>query len=135
MTLLLAPMEGLLDFALRDILTRVGGIDRCVSEFIRVSGTLLPERAFLRIVPELRAKVSFQRLNFMADHYPLGEASIVFFRNVMIYFDRATQRQVLERMCRVVAPGGYLFVGHTESVSGLDLPLHAEASAVLRRAP
>ena len=54
MTLLLAPMEGLLDFALRDILTRVGGIDRCVSEFIRVSGTLLPERAFLRVVPELR---------------------------------------------------------------------------------
>src|SRR5882672_6739667 len=46
-------MEGLLDFTLRDILTRVGGIDRCVSEFIRVSGTLLPERAFIRIVPEL----------------------------------------------------------------------------------
>lgn len=53
-TLLLAPMEGLLDHTLRDILTRVGGIDRCVSEFIRVSGTLLPDRAFLRIVPELR---------------------------------------------------------------------------------
>ncbi len=51
--LLLAPMEGLLDFALRDILTQTGGIDRCVSEFIRVSGTLLPERVFLRIVPEL----------------------------------------------------------------------------------
>jgi tRNA-dihydrouridine synthase C len=53
MTLLLAPMEGLLDFTLRDVLTRVGGIDRCVSEFIRVSGTLLPERVFFRIVPEL----------------------------------------------------------------------------------
>ena len=47
-------MEGLLDHTLRDILTRVGGIDRCVSEFIRISGTLLPERAFLRVVPELR---------------------------------------------------------------------------------
>ncbi len=54
MTILLAPMEGLLDFMLRDVLTRVGGIDRCVSEFIRVTGTLLPERVFLRIVPELR---------------------------------------------------------------------------------
>lgn len=54
MTLLLAPMEGLLDFTLRDILTRVGGIDRCVSEFIRVTGTLLPERVFTRIVPELK---------------------------------------------------------------------------------
>jgi tRNA-dihydrouridine synthase C len=53
MTLLLAPMEGLLDFALRDVLTRAGGIDRCVSEFIRVTGTLLPERAFRRVVPEL----------------------------------------------------------------------------------
>jgi tRNA-dihydrouridine synthase C len=53
MTLLLAPMEGLLDFTLRDILTRVGGVDRCVSEFIRVTGTLLPERVFTRIVPEL----------------------------------------------------------------------------------
>ena len=53
MTLLLAPMEGLLDHTLRDILTRVGGVDRCVSEFIRVSGTLLPDRAFLRVVPEL----------------------------------------------------------------------------------
>jgi tRNA-dihydrouridine synthase C len=51
--ILLAPMEGLLDFVLRDILTRVGGIDRCVSEFIRVTGTLLPDRVFTRIVPEL----------------------------------------------------------------------------------
>jgi tRNA-dihydrouridine synthase C len=62
MQLLLAPMEGLLDFVLRDTLTRVGngvcginrcGIDRCVSEFIRVTNTLLPNRAFIRVMPEL----------------------------------------------------------------------------------
>lgn len=53
MQLLLAPMEGLLDHHLRDMLTRVGGIDRCVSEFIRVTDTLLPERVFLRVMPEL----------------------------------------------------------------------------------
>lgn len=53
MTILLAPMEGLLDFVLRDVLTRVGGVDRCVSEFIRVTHTLLPDRVFTRIVPEL----------------------------------------------------------------------------------
>ncbi len=52
--ILLAPMEGLLDFVLRDILTRVGGVDRCVSEFIRVTDMLLPDRVFTRIVPELR---------------------------------------------------------------------------------
>jgi tRNA-dihydrouridine synthase C len=59
MQLLLAPMEGLLDFVLRDVLTRVGGpavhggISRCVSEFIRVTNTLLPNRAFIRVMPEL----------------------------------------------------------------------------------
>jgi tRNA-dihydrouridine synthase C len=53
MRLMLAPMEGLLDFTLRDTLTRAGGIDLCVSEFIRVTDQLLPRRAFLRIVPEL----------------------------------------------------------------------------------
>ncbi|MDH4464354.1 MAG: tRNA-dihydrouridine synthase [Acidovorax sp.] len=54
MSLLLAPMEGLLDFVLRDVLTRVGGVDRCVSEFIRITGTLLPDKVFLRYLPELR---------------------------------------------------------------------------------
>jgi len=53
MTLLLAPMEGLLDHTLRDLLTRVGGVDRCVSEFIRITDQLLPPRVFTRIVPEL----------------------------------------------------------------------------------
>jgi tRNA-dihydrouridine synthase C len=51
--LLLAPMEGLLDFVLRDVLTRVGGVDRCVSEFIRITGSLLPDKVFLRYIPEL----------------------------------------------------------------------------------
>ena len=53
MTILLAPMEGLLDHSLRDVLTRVGGVDRCVSEFIRVTDRLLPARAFHRLMPEL----------------------------------------------------------------------------------
>jgi tRNA-dihydrouridine synthase C len=53
MKLLLAPMEGLLDHCLRDVLTRAGGVDRCVSEFIRVTDQLLPDRVFLRLMPEL----------------------------------------------------------------------------------
>ena len=52
--LLLAPMEGVLDHSLRDVLTRFGGIDRCVSEFIRVTDQLLPARVFVRLMPELR---------------------------------------------------------------------------------
>jgi len=53
MRILLAPMEGLLDHSLRDVITCVGGIDLCVSEFIRITDQLLPERVFTRIVPEL----------------------------------------------------------------------------------
>jgi tRNA-dihydrouridine synthase C len=52
-TILLAPMEGLLDCALRDVLTRAGGVDRCVSEFIRITDMLLPPRVFHRVMPEL----------------------------------------------------------------------------------
>ncbi len=53
MRLLLAPMEGVMDFTMRDILTRVGGYDRCVTEFVRISRQVLPERVFYRICPEL----------------------------------------------------------------------------------
>ncbi|GAB5412949.1 MAG: tRNA-dihydrouridine synthase family protein [Congregibacter sp.] len=51
--ILLAPMEGVIDHTMRDLLTRLGGIDRCVTEFLRVSGDLLPPRVFYRICPEL----------------------------------------------------------------------------------
>ena len=54
MTILLAPMEGLLDHPLREVLTAVGGIDRCVTEFIRITDQLLPEKVFTRVMPELR---------------------------------------------------------------------------------
>lgn len=79
MKLLLAPMEGLLDFVLRDILTRVGGVDRCVSEFIRVTDSLLPERVFLRYIPELshgsrtRAGVPVRAQLLGSDPVTLGE--------------------------------------------------------------
>ena len=53
MRILLAPMEGLLDHSLRDVITQLGGVDLCVSEFIRITDQLLPERVFTRIVPEL----------------------------------------------------------------------------------
>ena len=53
MRLFLAPMEGLADALMRELLTRVGGYDLCVTEFVRVTDTLLPERTFLRLSPEL----------------------------------------------------------------------------------
>lgn len=53
MRLMLAPMEGVIDHIMRDLLTSMGGLDRCVTEFVRVSDTLLPPRVFRRLCPEL----------------------------------------------------------------------------------
>ncbi len=87
----------------------------------------------VRVVPELRQKVRFSRLNFMDKQYPMGELDIVFFRNVLIYFDRPTQKAVLERQAALLRPGGYLFIGHSESAAGLQLPLTNVSSSILRK--
>lgn len=53
MRLILAPMEGVMDYTMRDLLTRIGGYDRCVTEFVRVTREVLPPRVFYRACPEL----------------------------------------------------------------------------------
>jgi chemotaxis protein methyltransferase CheR len=71
----------------------------------------------MRVKPELQKHLSFQCVNLVQE-LPLRESfDVVFCRNVMIYFDAATQRAVLERIHRVMAPGGTLFVGHAENFS------------------
>jgi len=69
-----------------------------------------------RIKPEVRRHVEFMVVNLIANAWPFNNSfDIVFCRNVMIYFDNSTQRQVLERIHRVMVPGGLLFVGHAEN--------------------
>ena len=60
---------------------------------------------------------------------------IVFFRNVMIYFDRPTQEAVVNRICRNLVPGGYLFVSHSESLNGLEVPVRPVQTSVFRKSP
>jgi chemotaxis protein methyltransferase CheR len=87
-----------------------------------------------RIVPELRKLVEFRRLNFMDADYGMSEkADAIFCRNVIIYFDRATQQRILLRLSNCLAPGGYLFVGHAETLHDMDLPLTPVAPALYRR--
>ncbi len=88
----------------------------------------------VRIVPELRARVSFRQLNFMKPEYRLrGTQDIVFCRNVIIYFDNEVRFAVLSRICACIATGGYLFMGHSETISNLDLPLRQIAPTVYVR--
>jgi chemotaxis protein methyltransferase CheR len=72
----------------------------------------------VRVKPELRKNLEFMIVNLVRDGWPFKEPfDVVFCRNVMIYFDAATQRAVLERIHRVMRPGGLLFVGHAENFS------------------
>jgi len=82
------------------------------------------EQKRVRIVPALRERVSFHQLNFMDAHYGVKDVfDVIFFRNVMIYFDRPTQEAVIRKLCEHLARGGYLFVGHSESLAGLEIPV------------
>lgn len=93
-----------------------------------------PARREMRIHPRLRARTGFARLNLMDSRYEVGDPMhVVFCRNVLIYFDRATQARVLARLCEVLAPGGYLFIGHAESAAGLDLPLSPVCNTAFQR--
>jgi chemotaxis protein methyltransferase CheR len=89
----------------------------------------------VRVVPELRRLVEFRRLNFMDTDYMLAEkVDAIFCRNVLIYFDRATQESILRKLVHSLTPSGYLFVGHSESLHDMDLPVVPVAPALYRRA-
>ena len=72
-----------------------------------------------RIVPELPGLTRFQHMNLMDARYGIDrDVDIIFCRNVLIYFDKPTQRAVIERLGEHLRPGGYLVVGHSESMAG-----------------
>jgi chemotaxis protein methyltransferase CheR len=74
-------------------------------------------RGEVRMAPELRQLTNFMRMNLMDQAYPVDrDVDIIFCRNVLIYFERETQRKVVEQLCGHLRPGGYLLVGHSESM-------------------
>ena len=86
---------------------------RLQRHFLRGKGA---NSGFIRVKPELARLVEFRPFNLMSRDWALGEPfDIIFCRNVMIYFDAPTQRQVLQQMHRVMRPGGLLYVGHSEN--------------------
>jgi chemotaxis protein methyltransferase CheR len=88
-------------------------------------------RSLVRICPALRSMVSFKRINFMDDDLGIVEKmDIIFCRNVVIYFDKQTQQALMQKFYRQLRPGGYLFIGHSETLNGLDVDFKAVASTV-----
>jgi len=77
-----------------------------------------------RIIPELRKKNSFKWINLMDKFYNVPrDFDVIFCRNVLIYFDRKTQKEVIRKLLLKLKPGGYLFLGHTESILDFNFPV------------
>lgn len=92
------------------------------------------EKKLVRIVPELRSVCSFKRLNLMDENYSVNEEfDVIFCRNVLIYFDRPTQEAVINKLCRHLRPGGYFFLGHSESAMGMNVPLTSIKPTVFKK--
>jgi chemotaxis protein methyltransferase CheR len=91
-------------------------------------------RGDVRVHPRLRATVGFARMNLMDHAYKVGEPMhMIFCRNVLIYFDKPTQAKVLTRLCDCLLPGGFLYVGHSETVTGISLPVRQVANTVFKK--
>jgi chemotaxis protein methyltransferase CheR len=88
----------------------------------------------VRIKPVLRQKVRFHRLNLMSEDFGIENSfEIIFCRNVIIYFDRENQSRLLRKLYSYLTPGGYLFLGHSETLAGMELPLYTVAPTVYRK--
>ena len=87
-----------------------------------------------RVVPELRHCISFRHLNFMDKDFGIRmRMDIIFCRNVVIYFDRQTQRKLFEKFYNQLVPGGYLFIGHSESLHGISEKFQNVGTTVYRK--
>ena len=88
----------------------------------------------VRMAPDLRATVRFARVNLMEPPYQIDrDMDMIFCRNMLIYFDKPTQEAVLQRLCEHLHPGGYMFLGHSETITGFDLPLAPAGPTVFLR--
>jgi chemotaxis protein methyltransferase CheR len=90
-------------------------------------------KPMVRIAPQQRSMITFRRLNFMEEFGMREHMDVIFCRNVIIYFDKPTQERLLNRFYRQLVNGGYLFLGHSETISGLNVPLKPVASTVYRK--
>jgi chemotaxis protein methyltransferase CheR len=88
----------------------------------------------VRLVPEIRSRVVYQRMNFMDSYYSVErEFDIVFCRNVLIYFDRETQQQVITKLASKLRYDGIFFLGHSESITNMKVPLRQIKPTIFRK--
>ena len=87
-----------------------------------------------RVKPELRKHLRFERVNLFQPHLPVpANQHVIFCRNVMIYFDLPSRALAVQRLAQLLAPGGYLMVGHSESLMGINHGLHPVQQGVFQK--
>jgi chemotaxis protein methyltransferase CheR len=86
-----------------------------------------------RLRPEIRPMVEFRRINLIEQFLNVGRFSLIFCRNVMIYFGPQTQEQLVCRLSDCLEPGGHLFIGHAESLNGIHHDLQHVQPAIYRK--
>ena len=87
---------------------------------------------FYKVKPELARQIDFERLNLIQPFQDRGKFHVIFCRNVMMYFDKATQQDIVQRLSGCLESEGYLFVGHSESLTGIEHPLEYVRPATYR---
>jgi len=92
---------------------------RETGDVVTKSGSILRNKPLARISPEVRGMVTFRRLNLMENFPFKRQFDFIFCRNVMIYFDKQTQGVLVNKFYNVLRDGGYMFIGHSESLAGL----------------
>jgi chemotaxis protein methyltransferase CheR len=111
---------------------RVQGMDRAMMKKYLLRGSGKSD-GLCRIKPHVRNLVQFQRTNLMEPFPNIGMFPLILCRNIMIYFDAPTQEQLVRRLCQQLEPGGYLFIGHSESLNGISHPLKYVRPAIYRK--
>ena len=108
----------------------------------RVSGVPERFRGFFRktssdsyeVVDKIKRLVLFKRLNLMRGSFPFrGKFHVVFCRNVMIYFDQAKRLELVSRIYNCLSPGGFFFIGHSETLGRDSPPFHYVQPTVYRK--
>lgn len=98
----------------------------CLKGVNEQANTLLIDR-------ELRSRVNFRQINLKQKLPDIGQYDVIFLRNILIYFNRETKKEVVKRVTRQLKSGGYLFISHTENLMGTDHNLQSVNPSIYRK--
>lgn len=130
------------DICTKVLETAVEGVytDKCVSTVPQaiktkyMSKQVSNDETFWKVKPEIASHLVFKKLNLVKFPYPLnGPIDIIFCRNVMIYFDKPTRTRIIAEFTRLLAPGGYLILSHSENLLGIENNLEKMGASVFQK--